>query len=137
DIAGHFYAHYDTQAQEHLLKVSCGLDSMAIGEAQILGQLRSTFTESLSAGALTSDLSHALQQSLRVGKRAHSETGLDEVARSLFSAALEAAQAHIGSLRAANALVIGAGAMSGLVVSGLHKEGVAQTTVLNRTVDKA
>ncbi|SMX76634.1 glutamyl-tRNA reductase /hydroxymethylbilane synthase [Brevibacterium sp. 239c] len=137
DIAGHFYAHYDTQAMEHLLKVSCGLDSMAIGEAQILGQLRSTFTESLSAGALTSDLSHALQQALRVGKRAHSETGLDEVARSLFSAALEGAQAHIGSLRAANALVIGAGAMSGLVVSGLHKEGVAQTTVLNRTVDKA
>ncbi|MDN6124289.1 MAG: glutamyl-tRNA reductase, partial [Brevibacterium sp.] len=59
DIAGHFYAHYDTQALEHLLKVSCGLDSMAIGEAQILGQLRSTFTDSLQAGALTSGRSHA------------------------------------------------------------------------------
>ncbi|MGO2860790.1 MAG: glutamyl-tRNA reductase, partial [Brevibacterium sp.] len=137
DIAGHFYAHYDTQAMQHLLKVACGLDSMAIGEAQILGQLRSTFTDSLSAGALTSGLSHALQQALRVGKRAHSETGLDEVARSLFSAALEASAAHIGSLRAANALVIGAGAMSGLVVSGLHKEGVSRITVLNRTLEKA
>ena len=137
DIAGHFYAHYDTQASEHLLKVACGLDSMAIGEAQILGQLRSTFTDSQSAGALTSELSHALQQSLRVGKRAHSETGLDEVARSLFGVALEASRSHIGSLRAANALVIGAGAMSGLVVSGLHKEGVSRITVLNRTVDKA
>lgn len=137
DIAGHFYAHYDTQALQHLLKVACGLDSMAIGEAQILGQLRSTFTDSLSAGALTSGLSHALQQALRVGKRAHSETGLDEVARSLFSAALEASAAHIGSLRAANALVIGAGAMSGLVVSGLHKEGVSRITVLNRTLEKA
>ncbi|MCD1287065.1 MULTISPECIES: glutamyl-tRNA reductase [unclassified Brevibacterium] len=137
DIAGHFYAHYDTQAMQHLLKVACGLDSMAIGEAQILGQLRSTFTDSLSAGALTSGLSHALQQALRVGKRAHSETGLDEVARSLFSAALEASAAHIGSLRAANALVIGAGAMSGLVVSGLYKEGVSRITVLNRTLEKA
>ena len=137
DIAGHFYAHYDNQAVEHLLKVACGLDSMAIGEAQILGQLRSTFTDSQSAGSLTSELSHALQQSLRIGKRAHSETGLDEVARSLFGVALEASQAHIGSLRAANALVIGAGAMSGLVVSGLHKEGVSRITVLNRTVDKA
>ncbi|WP_309130531.1 glutamyl-tRNA reductase [Brevibacterium sp.] len=137
DIAGHFYAHYEVQALEHLLKVACGLDSMAIGEAQILGQLRATFTDAMSAGALTSELSHALQQSLRVGKRAHSETGLDDVARSLFSAALEAAESHIGSLRAANALVIGAGAMSGLVVSGLHREGVNHITVLNRTVDKA
>ncbi len=91
----------------------------------------------MAAGALTSDLSHALQQSLRVGKRAHSETGLDEVARSLFGAALEASQAHIGSARAANALVIGAGAMSGLVVAGLHKEGVNHLTVLNRTIEKA
>ncbi|MBR7503048.1 glutamyl-tRNA reductase, partial [Mycobacterium tuberculosis] len=72
-----------------------------------------------------------------MGKRAHSETGLDEVARSLFGAALEASQAHIGSLRAANALVIGAGAMSGLVVAGLHKEGVNHLTVLNRTIEKA
>lgn len=137
DIAGHFYAHYDSQALGHLLKVACGLDSMAIGEAQILGQLRSTFTDSTAAGALTSDLSHALQQSLRVGKRAHSETGLDEVARSLFGAALDASASHIGSLRAANALVIGAGAMSGLVVAGLHREGVNRITVLNRTIEKA
>ena len=137
DIAGHFYAHYDNQAMEHLLKVACGLDSMAIGEAQILGQLRSAFTDSQSDKALTSELSQALQQALRVGKRAHSETDLGDVARSLFGAGIEASAAHIGSLRAANALVIGAGAMSGLVVSGLHKEGVAHITVLNRTLDKA
>src|SRR5699024_10266551 len=137
DIAAHFYAHYDTQAMEHLLKVACGLDSMAIGEAQILGQLRSSFTGSQEDRALTSELSQALQQALRVGKRAHSETDLGEVARSLFGAALEASAAHIGSLRAANALVIGAGAMSGLVVSGLHREGVSRITVLNRTVEKA
>jgi len=137
DIAGHFYAHYDHQAMEHLLKVACGLDSMAIGEAQILGQLRTAFTESQSDKALTSELSQALQQALRVGKRAHSETDLGDVARSLFGAGIEASAAHIGSLRAANALVIGAGAMSGLVVSGLHKEGVAHITVLNRTLDKA
>ena len=72
-----------------------------------------------------------------MGKRAHSETDLGDVARSLFGAGIEASAAHIGSLRAANALVIGAGAMSGLVVSGLHKEGVAHITVLNRTLDKA
>ena len=137
DIAGHFYAHYDHQAMEHLLKVACGLDSMAIGEAQILGQLRSAFTDSQSDKALTSELSQALQQALRVGKRAHSETDLGDVARSLFGVGIEASAAHIGSLRAANALVIGAGAMSGLVVSGLHKEGVAHITVLNRTLDKA
>lgn len=137
DIAGHFYAHYDNQAMHHLLQVACGLDSMAIGEAQILGQLRSSFSDAQSAGSLTSELSHSLQQALRVGKRAHSETALGEVARSLFDASLDASAAHIGSLRAANALVIGAGAMSGLVVSGLHKEGVARITVLNRTLEKA
>lgn len=137
DIAGHFYAHYDGQAMHHLLQVACGLDSMAIGEAQILGQLRTAFSDSQAAETLTSGLSHALQQALRVGKRAHTETELGEVARSLFGASLDASAAHIGSLRAANALVIGAGAMSGLVVSGLHKEGVARISVLNRTVEKA
>src|SRR5699024_9704960 len=104
DIAAHFYAHYDTQAMEHLLKVACGLDSMAIGEAQILGQLRSPLPGAQADRAPAAELSQAVQQALRVGKRAHSATDLGQADASGFGAGRQAWPPHIGWLRGRNGL---------------------------------
>lgn len=136
-LSEHVYVYYDTKAVEHLLTLACGLDSMAVGEAQILGQLRSAYVHAQQAGQLTKELGIVLQQALRVGKRAHAETELDSVSQSLLDKALTSAEAHIGSLERSRALVVGAGAMSGLTVATLQRAGVARITVMNRTVEKA
>lgn len=137
ELSAHLYAHFDDRALEHLLHVACGLDSMALGEAQILGQVRAALSAGQQTSQLTGDLSFALQQALRVGKRAHSETGLDQVARSLLTTALETAPGVIGDLHGARALVVGAGAMAGLVTASLGRLGLKRITVLNRTLDAA
>lgn len=137
ELAHHVYVYFDEKAMEHLLTLATGLDSMALGESQILGQLRQSFTVSQDAGHLTGDLSQAMQQALRVGKRAHSETALDSVSQSLLDTALAAAVPHIGPLEQVDALVVGAGAMSGLTVATLHRRGVNRITVINRTLERA
>ncbi|SMY10540.1 glutamyl-tRNA reductase [Brevibacterium jeotgali] len=137
DLAHHVYVRFDDKAVEHLLTVASGLDSMAVGESQILGQLRQSYSAAQEDGRLTGELSRTVQESLRVGKRAHAETELDSVARSLLDTALTEAVTHIGPLAAADVLVVGAGAMSGLSVASLARQGVASLTVLNRTLDKA
>ena len=137
ELAHHVYVRFDDKAVEHILTVAAGLDSMAVGESQILGQLRQSYSAAQEEGHLTGELSRTVQESLRVGKRAHAETELDSVARSLLDTALTEAVSHIGPLAAADVLVVGAGAMSGLSVASLARQGVASVTVLNRTLDKA
>lgn len=137
ELAHHVYVRFDDKAVEHLLTVAAGLDSMAVGESQILGQLRQSYSAAQEEGHLTGELSRTVQESLRVGKRAHAETELDSVARSLLDTALTEAVPHIGPLADADVLVVGAGAMSGLSVATLARQGVASVTVLNRTLDKA
>ncbi|WGW10969.1 glutamyl-tRNA reductase [Saxibacter everestensis] len=136
-LSEHLYVHYEERAVEHLLTVACGLDSMAVGEAQILGQLRATLSLGQAEGNLSSELGRILQQALRVGKRAHSETGLDRVAQSLLSGALDSAPGWLGDLGAVNALVVGAGAMSSLVVANLSRLGVGRIAIANRSLDGA
>lgn len=137
ELAHHVYVRFDDKAVEHLLTVAAGLDSMAVGESQILGQLRQSYSAAQEEGHLTGELSRTVQESLRVGKRAHAETELDSVARSLLDTALTEAVSHIGPLADADVLVVGAGAMSGLSVASLARQGAASVTVLNRTLDKA
>lgn len=137
ELAHHVYVRFDDKAVEHLLTVAAGLDSMAVGESQILGQLRQSYSAAQQEGHLTGELSRTVQESLRVGKRAHAETELDSVARSLLDTALTEAVTHIGPLAEADVLVVGAGAMSGLSVASLARQGAASVTVLNRTLDKA
>lgn len=137
ELAHHVYVRFDDKAVEHLLTVAAGLDSMAVGESQILGQLRQSYSAAQQEGHLTGELSRTVQESLRVGKRAHAETDLDSVARSLLDTALTEAVSHIGPLAEADVLVVGAGAMSGLSVASLARQGAASVTVLNRTLDKA
>src|SRR5262245_9368287 len=88
DLADHMYVHFEAEAVRHAFRVATGLDSMVVGEAQILGQLREAYalaTDRDTAGRLLHDL---MQQALRVGKRAHAETGIDRAGQSVVSAAL-------------------------------------------------
>jgi glutamyl-tRNA reductase len=137
ELAGHLYVHYDEAAVQHSFKVSAGLDSMVVGESQILGQLRDAYhvaTEVDSAGRLLHEL---MQQALRVGKRAHSETGIDRAGQSVVTAALEVAESHLGSLEGKKALVIGAGAMGALSVATLTRAGVGPLRITNRSAARA
>ncbi|AEV88741.1 glutamyl-tRNA reductase [Actinoplanes sp. SE50] len=138
ELAGHLYVHYGEAAVRHSFRVSSGLESMVVGEAQILGQLRDAYhaaTESDSAGRLLHEL---MQQALRVGKRAHAETGIDKAGQSVVTAALEVAADHLGGpLAGRSALVVGAGAMGSLSVATLTRTGVGPLRITNRSASRA
>jgi glutamyl-tRNA reductase len=137
ELAGHLYVHYDEAAVRHSFRVSSGLDSMVVGEAQILGQFRDAYhaaTEADSAGRLMHEL---MQQALRVGKRAHAETGIDRAGQSVVSAALEVAESRLGTLDGKSALVIGAGSMGALSVATLTRAGVGPLRITNRSAAPA
>jgi hypothetical protein len=91
------YVHWEAQAVLHLFQVACGLDSMVIGESQILGQLRRAYATARDGGAGPT-LHELFQKALKVGKRAHSETGIDQAGRSLVTVGLEGAVAAVGPL---------------------------------------
>ncbi|WP_433344825.1 glutamyl-tRNA reductase [Micromonospora sp. CA-111912] len=137
-LATHLYVHYDAVAVDHVFRVAAGLDSMVVGEAQILGQLRDAYhwaTGADSAGRLLHEL---MQQALRVGKRAHAETGIDRAGQSVVSAALGLAATQLdGELAGHPALVVGAGAMGALGVASLSRLGAGPLTVTNRGADRA
>ncbi|MEU1535610.1 glutamyl-tRNA reductase [Streptomyces fagopyri] len=140
ELTPHLYVHYEDRAVHHLFSVACGLDSMVVGEGQILGQIKdalATAQELHSAGRLLNDL---FQQALRVGKRAHSETGIDRAGQSLVTFGLE--QLSAGApvdvwAKGKRALVIGAGSMSSLAAATLARAGVAEIVIANRTPDRA
>ncbi|MFD3926589.1 glutamyl-tRNA reductase [Streptomyces sp. NPDC058614] len=140
ELTPYLYVHYEDRAVHHLFSVACGLDSMVVGEGQILGQIKdalATGQELHSAGRLLNDL---FQQALRVGKRAHSETGIDRAGQSLVTFGLEqlASGAPVDAwLKGKRALVLGAGSMSSLAAATLARAGVAEVVVANRTLDRA
>ncbi len=136
-LTDHLYVHYEDRAVAHLFSVACGLDSMALGEAQVLGQLRTALREARERTLLGSVLDGLFQRALRVGKRAHSETGIDRVGGSLVGAALDEASAVLGPLDRRRVLVVGAGAMSSLAATTVGRRGVAELVVLNRTAATA
>jgi glutamyl-tRNA reductase len=135
ELTPHLYVHYEDRAVHHLLTVACGLDSMVVGEGQILGQIKDALAlgqELHTAGRLLNDL---FQQALRVGKRAHSETGIDRAGQSLVTFGL--GQFPEGSVAGRRALVVGAGSMSSLAAATLARSGAACVTVANRTAERA
>ena len=134
-LTDHLYVHWEGQAVTHLFQVACGLDSMVIGESQILGQLRRAYAASRAGAGRT--LHELFQSALRVGKRVHAETGIDEAGRSLVSVGLERAVTAVGPLEGRDVLVIGAGSMGALAGSTLRRAGVASITVANRTAANA
>ncbi len=133
----HLYVHYEDAAAGHLFAVAAGLDSMVVGEAQILGQLRTAYAAAQQAGTAGRQLHDLTQQALRVGKRVHSETGIDAAGGSLVAVGLGEAQRELGDLAGRSALVCGAGSMAALTIATLHRAGLTDVVVANRTWGRA
>jgi glutamyl-tRNA reductase len=138
ELTEHVYVHYAGSAVQHMFAVAAGLDSMVVGEAQILGQLRSAYATADAAGTVGRTLHELAQQALRVGKRVHASTGIDTAGASVVSEALADAAAELGGdLTGQRAVVVGAGAMGGLAAAHLRRAGVAEIVVLNRSAERA
>jgi glutamyl-tRNA reductase len=133
----HSYWLTDDEAVRHLYRVASSLDSMVVGEGQILGQVREAYraaTEELCTGPILNRLFHT---SLRVGKSVRSETGLGDSSLSVPRVAVKLAEEVFGTLEGRRALVLGAGEMSGLVVKHLKSSGVREIRIANRTAGRA
>jgi glutamyl-tRNA reductase len=137
ELTPHLYVHYEDRAVSHLFSVACGLDSMVVGESQVLGQVRVALRTAQDAGAAGRQLGGLAQQALRVGKRARTETGIDRAGRSLVTAGLEVAGQVLGPLDGTEVLVVGAGAMSALAATVVAQGGAARVVVANRTLERA
>ncbi len=139
ELTGHLYVRYGEAAVEHLFTVAAGLDSMVVGEQQILGQVRAAYAASEAHQAAGRTVHELAQQALRVGKRVHSETGIDAAGASVVSVALGRAATALGvaDLAGRRAVVLGAGAMGGLAVAHLQRGGACEVLVANRTPSRA
>jgi glutamyl-tRNA reductase len=159
ELTSSLYVHYEDRAVQHLLAVSSGLESMVVGEDQILGQVRTALKVAGDHGTLGRSLRDLGRLALRTGKRARAETGIDRLGLSLVSVGVELAAPHLGGAQGAalpgqenqeklvsngpgrlsglHVLVVGAGAMSGLAVATAARAGAARVTVANRTRAKA
>jgi glutamyl-tRNA reductase len=137
ELREHLYVHYEDRAVAHVFSVASGLESMAVGEGQILGQLRMALGSAQKRGQAGGVLGALFQQALRVGKRAHSETGIDRVSRSLVEAGLGRAADLLGPLNDTRVLVVGAGSMSSLAATTISRLGSAELVIINRTLAKA
>jgi glutamyl-tRNA reductase len=144
ELTQHLYVHYEDRAIQHLLSVACGLDSMVVGESQILGQVRQALTLAREHGTLGRVLSDLGSLALRAGKRAHTETGIDRAGASLVSVGLSTAAQELGNpvgaakpLAGLSVLVVGAGSMSSLAATTAARMGAASVVIANRTRDHA
>jgi len=137
DLVDHLFVHYAGSAVEHLFLVAAGLESLVVGEAQILGQIRTAYAKAGELGTAGRVLHELAQQALRVGKRVHNETGIDAAGPSLVSEALAEGAAALDGLSGRRALIIGAGSLAALAAAQLRRCGVAEIVVANRTPAKA
>jgi glutamyl-tRNA reductase len=139
ELTPYLYVHYEDRAVGHLLAVACGLDSVVVGETQILGQVRSALKVAEEHGTLGRVLGDLGRLALRTGKRARTQTGIDRAGLSLLSVAVELAAASLGvppggrPLAGRDVLVVGAGSMSALAVATAGRSGAASIVVANRT----
>jgi len=136
-LTPHLYVHYEDRAVQHLFAVACGLDSMVVGESQILGQVKVALRLAQDQGTVGRVLNELAQQALRVGKRARTETGIDRAGASLVAVGLDVAERVLDGLAGRRAVVVGAGSMSALAAAALRRRGVADLAVVNRTVENA
>jgi len=137
DVSAHTYTYEDGEAARHLFRVASGLDSMILGESQILGQVAHAYALAQEAHAVGPYLSRLFQMAVHVGKRARSETDISRAHVSVGSAAVHLAQAHHPHLHEARVAVLGAGQMGRLVARYLHAQGVKDIRVVNRTFARA
>jgi glutamyl-tRNA reductase len=140
ELTPHLYVHYEDRAVQHLLAVTCGLESMVVGESQIIGQVRQALALAREQGTLGRVLADLGVLALRTGRRAHAETGIDGAGASLVSVGLAAAAEQLlgraaatGALDGLSVLVVGAGSMSSLAVATAARMGAAPIVVASRT----
>ena len=131
------FVYEDDGAIDHLFNVTCGLNSMVLGETQILGQVRTSFMLAQQEATTGTVFNHLFKQAITLAKRAHSETDIGANAVSVSYAAVELAKKIFGSLANKHVLIFGAGKMGELAAQNLHGNGVKQVTVINRTHEKA
>jgi glutamyl-tRNA reductase len=136
-LGEHLYVHYEDAAVLHLFSVAAGLDSMVVGESQILGQLRTAYAAAADLDAVNRELHELCQHALRVGKRVHSETGIDRAGASVVSVGLVEAERVLGPLPGKRALVIGAGSMGALSAATLARAGIGELVIANRSPRRA
>jgi len=144
ELTPHLYVHYEDRAVQHLLSVTCGLESMVVGESQILGQVRRALALARRHQTLGRGLDDLGALALRAAKRAHAETGIDRAGANLVTAGAGLAAARLGAapgsaepLRGHGVLVVGAGSMSALAVATAARLGAARVAVANRTEEHA
>ncbi|WP_127586188.1 glutamyl-tRNA reductase [Paenibacillus koleovorans] len=133
----YLYMYEDQPVIEHLFKVTCGLDSMVIGETQILGQVRDAFLRSQEEKATGTIFNRLFKQAVTLGKRAHAETAIGENPVSVSYAAVELGKRIFGHFRSKTVMIVGAGKMSELTLKHLTGQGADRLLVVNRTMAKA
>lgn len=137
ELKSYLYQPNCYDAINHLFRVSAGLDSMILGENQILGQVKEAYLEAIETGASDGVLNALFQKAIYVGKRVRTETELDKYPVSISAAAVELARRSLGDLKNKTVMVVGAGEMSELTARYLMKNGVQSVVVSNRSYDKA
>ena len=137
DLTKYAYVRYSEAAVEHLFAVASGLDSAVVGEQQVLGQVRRAYAAAEANRTVGRILHELAQRALAVGKRVHSETGIDAAGASVVSVALGMADAKVGGLQGKTAVVVGAGAMGALSAAHLTRAGVQNVYVVNRSLPRA
>ncbi len=136
-IEPHLYRHEGRSAIHHLFRVAASLDSMVVGEPQILGQLKAAYAAAKSCGAICGWLDGLMARSFSVAKRVRSETGIGQMAVSVSYAAVELARKIFGSLNNRTIMIVGAGKMSELAARHLRRSGASHVFVTNRTHERA
>lgn len=136
-IQGHIYVYYNLEAVKHIFKVASSLDSMVVGEPQILGQIKDAYRESVDHRTSSVILNRLLHKSFSVAKRIRTETKIGSYAVSISYAAVELAKKIFGSLENKAVLLIGAGEMAELAAEHLINNGVSKIYVANRTLERA
>jgi glutamyl-tRNA reductase len=137
DLESYLYTHLGTQAVEHLFRVSTGLDSMLIGEAEILGQVKDAYVQAQHAKTIGKTLHRLFREALNAGKAARTQTRIGDESTSIATAAIQMAKSRLGTLEGASVLVIGAGKMGRTAARRLRSEGARNLIVTNRSVSRA
>ena len=137
DIESFLYTHLGQRAVEHLFRVATGLDSMLIGEAEILGQVKDAYVAAQHAKTLGKTLHHLFREALNAGKTARSQTPIGRDSVSVATAAIDAARKQLGTLSGKSVVVVGAGKMGRIAVRRLREEGASNLIVTNRTMSRA
>ncbi|MBB3170138.1 glutamyl-tRNA reductase [Simiduia aestuariiviva] len=137
DLLPYFYSHQGDAAISHMMQVACGLNSLILGEPQILGQMKSAYAVACESGTVSSPLHAAFQHIFSIAKKVRTETAIGENPVSVAYAAVSLAQQIFADLRQQSALLIGAGEMIELVAKHLREQGVRRITLANRTLSRA